>query len=218
MDLAHPITAIAPTATGAVLEALAHERRALSGAAVARLLEGRVSRKGVLLALRRLVEVGLVHVEEGDHSHRFQVNRRHLALSAVVALVDLRSQLVESVRESVASWTVPPEAAWLLRLDGRHGPDGYSERRDGDKVEVVVLRPALSADQELAWAQQLGTLMSDVVAWTGNPCTVRSMDRAEFDERWQALDLLLLEVRHESTALVPCPDGLFVARRIDPTG
>lgn len=201
-----------------MLEALAHERRALSGAGVARLVKGRVSRKGVLLALRRLVEVGLVHVEEGDHSHRYQLNRRHLALSAVVALVDLRSQLVESVRGSVESWTVSPEAAWLLNLPGRHGPDGYAERRDGAKVEVVVLRPALSEEEELVWARQLGTLMADVVAWTGNPCTVRAMDRAEFDERWGASDLLLLEVRHESTALVPCPDGLFVARPGGHTG
>jgi len=186
MDLTHPIRAIVPTLEGPVLEVLARTKRPLTGLEVHR-LAGAGSPNGVRLALGRLALQGIVHAEHRAAAVFYVGNRQHLAWPAVEELAGLRGTLLERLRRQIAAWPVPAVHVSIF---------GSVARGEGDEasdVDILVVRPEGSAEDESPWADQLDELREDVRRWTGNACQTFEIDRSRLMEHVRAGDPLVEE-------------------------
>lgn len=158
-----PIRCAIPTLDGPVLVVLARSLRPLSGREVARLVGPAGSQRGVLAALNRLVEHGVVDREEHPPAALFTLNREHLAADAIAQLTDLRARLYERLERLAGAWSIAP--AYL-------GIFGSAVRGDGttrSDVDVLVVRPSTIDAEDPAWVGQVRDLEDRVTRWTGNP-------------------------------------------------
>jgi hypothetical protein len=195
MNLGNSIRSVIPSAQGDVLAVLARTEEPLTGRRVAALTDGRVSQKGTNLALRALVDAGLVTVEDHPPAKLYQLNRRHLAASSVEALASLRGQLIDAMRNHVDSWEVPAWGVWLF---------GSAARGDGDEssdIDVLIVRGNDVDDADPDWLHQVERFIADVTAWAGNRCEVVEYDVADFDALLARDDRLTRDLRADGIAL-----------------
>lgn len=161
MDVSRPISAVAPSLEGAVLQILAGTTMAMTGRQVAA-MTGRSSHSGVLDALHRLSEQGLVDKVELNHALLFSLNREHLAADAVIELTEVRTKLFAELRREIAGWEIAPLNASLF---------GSAARGDGDArsdIDLFVARPAGVTEENRQWRDQLDGLAAKAERWTGN--------------------------------------------------
>lgn len=178
MDMSRAYSAVAPTVEGDVLVVLAGTTQPLSGRRVARLAR-RGSVAAVAKALGRLVSQGLVIRQEAPPASLYTLNRQHVAASAVETLALIRTELLNRLRHSVSTWTIPPTHASLF---------GSAARGDGDidsDIDIFVVRAADVDAEDATWGEQLNATGEAVLAWTGNHASI--IDFAERDLR-QMLD------------------------------
>jgi len=157
MDVAHPARSVAPTLDMVVLEVLSRTTAALTLAQIHR-LAGTGSVSGLLKALARLVESGLVLVQPGGYG----LNREHVAAAAVEALAAMRSELIERIRSQVAAWRPAPLFVGIF---------GSFARRDGDAKSDIDLLVLWRAPGEHP-AHQAGELAGAIRRWSGNEAHV----------------------------------------------
>jgi Nucleotidyltransferase domain len=172
VDVAHPISAVSPSLEGEVLQTLAGTSMAMTGRQVA-VLTGRRSHSGVLDALNRLTQQGLVDRVELNRASLFSLNRDHLAASAVIELAGLRTELFERIRAEIATWEPMPIHASLF---------GSTARGDGDTrsdIDLFVVRPADILDDDGCWRAQLEGLAARIERWTGNRASISEVAEPE---------------------------------------
>lgn len=172
MDVAHPYTAICPTLDSRVLSVLAGTIRPLTGREVARLL-ARPSHSGVLDALNRLTEHGVVDREEAGRALLFTLNREHLAAPAVDVLAGMRSELLRRLRGVVDSWEVAPIHVSMF---------GSAARGEGDTssdIDLFIVRPRGVDGEDSRWRSQLDLLARQVQRWTGNRAGIAEVGEGE---------------------------------------
>lgn len=190
MDLTRPYTAISSTLDPGVLTVLAGANRPLTGREIARLV-GRASHSGVIAALERLVDQGIVNREEAGRAFLFTLNREHLAAPAVEVLADLREELLRRIRDTVEGWNVKARHLSLF---------GSAARGDGgtdSDVDLFVVRFRAIESQKPVWREQVDLLAWKVERWTGNPARIVEMDEREVahlrKERPPVVDELLAD-------------------------
>jgi hypothetical protein len=172
LDLARPYAAVIPGLEGDVLDVLAGTTRPLSARRVSTLVK-RGAFNGVLKALDRLVDQGIVHREEVGRAYLHTLNRDHLAARAVDTLAHMRSELLERLRAELARWDPAPVHASLF---------GSAARGDGgttSDVDLFVVRPDGVADEDPSWSDQREILEARVREWTGNRCSISDVSRNE---------------------------------------
>lgn len=173
MDVARPYTAVSPTVDGDVLHVLAGTNMALTGRQIA-LLTGRTSHSGVLASLNRLTEHGLVTRVELNRAYLFALNRDHLAAPAVEILAGMRVKLIDTIRDELAEWAVPPVYAWLF---------GSTARGDGDTasdIDVLLIYPDdIDEEDPAAWRQWVDALKDKIERWTGNRASIFEKSESE---------------------------------------
>ncbi len=172
VNVARPYAAVCPSLDGEVLHTLAGTDMAMTGRQVA-VLSGRSSHSGVLSVLNRLTEHGLVNRVELNRASLFSLNRAHLAYPAVVALVEMRSALLEHLREELDSWRLAPVHASLF---------GSTARGDGDTdsdIDLFVVRPAEIGEDDPRWRSQVDALEGKVARLTGNRAAVLEASETE---------------------------------------
>jgi predicted nucleotidyltransferase len=165
MDMGNPTAAITPTLDGPVLSVLAGTTRPLTGRAIARLVP-HGSQKGVQLVLNRLAEQGVISRQEAGQASLYELNRDHLAAPAAEALASLRAALLERLRNELATWRVRPHHASVF---------GSVARGDGDTasdVDLFIVRPKATVEENPIWRAQLDRLAREVRAWTGNEAAI----------------------------------------------
>lgn len=172
MDVAHPYTAICPTLDSGVLSVLAGTTRPLTGREIARLL-GRRSHSGVLDALNRLAEHGVVDREEAGRALLFTLNREHLAAPAVDVLARMRSELLTRLRGAVDSWEVAPVHVSMFGSAARGEGDASSD------IDLFIVRPKGVEGEEPRWRGQLDHLARQVERWTGNRAGIAEASEEE---------------------------------------
>ena len=197
MDLTSPIRSVVPSAHGEVLSVLARSGQPLTGRSVAALTGGRLSVKGVNLALRRLATAGIVLVEDHPPAKLYRLNRRHLAADAIAALAELRPQLIEAMRAALERWDRPAAGAWLF---------GSAARGDGgveSDIDVLLVRSDDSDTEDPQWTAQVELFAEDVLAWSGNPCAIVEYSDAEFARLMAGDERLARDLRNEGIGLTP---------------
>lgn len=172
MDWTDPTQAITPTLDGAVLTVLAGVTEPLTGREVHR-RSRRGSAMGVSRVLGRLERQGLVVGVEAGAARLYRLNREHVAAEVALILRDLRSRLLDRIREDLASWEVAPVSAALF---------GSVARGDGDTgsdVDLLLVRPEGIGDDFEPWATSVFELGQKIRRWTGNDASVLQVDPGE---------------------------------------
>lgn len=187
MDMGNPTAAITPTLDGPVLSVLAGTTRPLTGRAIARLVP-QGSQKGVQLVLNRLADQGMVMRQEAGQAALYELNRNHLAAPAVEVLAGLRTDLFERLRAELATWRVRPNHASVF---------GSVARGDGDvasDVDLLIVRPKATDEENPVWRAQLDRLAREVRAWTGNVAAIVEISAGDIprlrDERPKVVEEL----------------------------
>jgi predicted nucleotidyltransferase len=166
VNLGDPAAVIVPSLEGPVLLVLFRDVRPMSAREVHR-RASRGSHRAVQLALRRLVEQGIVDVQETRGAHLFTLNRDHVAAPVVALLASLREVFLQRLKDAIARWGRSGGAPLSATLFGS------AARGDGDAASDVDL--LLVGDDAAAgegWSEQLQALRSDVRRWTGNELAV----------------------------------------------
>jgi hypothetical protein len=161
VDLARPYASVSPTLEGDVLAVLARTTGGLSGRETARLAP-RGSQRGILSALERLVDQGVVIRADVGSSFQYSLNREHLAAPAVEVLASMRTVLWERLRTVIAAWDPPVVHASVF---------GSAARGDGDAAGDIDLLLVLTDDldtEDPVWREQVAQLGDQVLRWTGN--------------------------------------------------
>lgn len=174
MDIGNPTAAITPTLDGPVLSVLAGTTRPLTGRAIARLVP-HGSQKGIQLVLHRLAEQGIVSRKEAGQAALYELNRDHLAAPAAEALSRIRSGLFDHLRNELATWRVRPHHASMF---------GSAARGDGDTasdVDLFIVRPKATVEENPIWRAQLDRLAREVLAWTGNQAAIVEISAADLE-------------------------------------
>jgi predicted nucleotidyltransferase len=172
VDLSHPYAAVSSTLDPQVLSVLAGTRRPLTGREIARLV-GRTSHSGVLAALERLGDQGIIDREEAGRAFLFTLNRDHLAAPAVVLLANLREELFHRIRSAVNGWNVKAHHLSLFGSAARGNGDVDSD------IDLFVVRFGAVDSQEPVWREQLDLLSWQVERWTGNPARVVEVEERD---------------------------------------
>ena len=165
MQLQRPLGTIAPTLQADVLLVLASADELFTGRQVARLIPER-SQKGVSLALRRLVEQGVVEVTRAGAANLYRLNREHLAAPHILALAGLRDQLLSRIREVATAWQVQADLILLF------GSAARGDMRTDSDIDLFVVTDGVGSS---LWDEQAKDLAERVRAWTGNDCRILEM-------------------------------------------
>lgn len=172
MDLSRPTTTLLGRVDSGVLAVLYRSERPLTVRELQRLAETG-SYEGIRLALRRMAESGLLHVDERTSGTFYMLNRDHLAYPALEALFGMRHRLSQLVGETIEGWPVPPVQVSLF---------GSYVRQDGgvdSDIDVLVVFDDESYEDDDRWAEQVGLLEQSIQQWTGNTATVLTMSASD---------------------------------------
>ena len=206
MELHHPLGVITPTVDGAVLSVLAGAEAAFTGREVHRLV-GRYSEAGVRNVLGRLVDQGIVLVEQVGPSYRYRLNRDHLAAPHVIALAGLRAGFLGRLRTRLAQWEPPPVYAALF------GSAARGDMRTGSDIDLLIVRPDDVDPDDDRWVGQVTELTSDVTRWTGNDTRPLEYGDTETRRALRRREPVLEAVKTEGVHLHGPSDYLRSARR-----
>ncbi len=169
MNVTTPYASICPGLEGPVLEVLSRTSSSMTGREVARLCR-RGSQRGVLEALNRLTEHGLLSVRRVGGSTLYTLNRHHVAMPAVERLLEMRGLFFDRLRALVSTWTVEPVHLSVF---------GSVARGDGDlesDVDLLIVRPSEVDDEDPVWRAQLQELAESVERWSGNRASLIEVD------------------------------------------
>jgi predicted nucleotidyltransferase len=126
----------------------------------------------------------------------YSLNREHVAIGAVNALANLRSEFIARLRAEVASWSYRSDLVGLFGSFARRGGDAHSD------IDILVIGEDGLPDDVL------DTLASQVLAWTGNRAHVMALSRTDL-RRLRAVDDPLvgewgrdLEVVHGDSSII----------------
>lgn len=168
MDFSQPYAAICPSLDGPVLDVLVHTTRPLTGREIARLAR-RGSERGVRLVLNRLVEHGLVTVQEAGPALLFVLNREHVAAGLVEGLARLWAELVDRIRRDIEGWPSQPVHVSIFGSAARG--DGHT---DSD-IDLLIVRPERVAEDDPQWREQTHRLTERIERWSGNHASLHEV-------------------------------------------
>lgn len=194
MDVSHPIRAVVPSLDGPVLEVLARVMRSMTGREINR-LAGVGSPSGTQKVLARLVEQGVVRMEEHRSGIFYIGNREHLAWPAVEILVQIRRTFLSRLEFELKQWDPAPVHASLF---------GSMARGDGDSgsdIDILLIRPDGIDEDESPWADLVDHLRWQVEAWTGNHCHAFQIDMDRLAEHVSVGDPLVDNLLRDSIKL-----------------
>ena len=194
MNVTSPYTVIGPTLDTEVLAVLAGTTRPLTGRQVMR-LTGRTSHGGVLDALNRLTEHGLVDRQEAGRALLFTLNREHLAVPAVDVLVGMRSELFRRIRQAVGEWELAPVHVSIF---------GSTARGDGDTtsdIDLFIVRPSGVEQENQRWRAQLDALAQQIQRWTGNHAGIAEASEDELEHLRTTQPPIVSELRADAIVL-----------------
>jgi predicted nucleotidyltransferase len=189
MDLGRPYADVLTGARGRVLAALVRAPEPLTVRALA--AKAGTSPQGTLDIVGDLQDAGIVTLVRAGRARLASLNREHLAVAPIVALVQLRLRLVEALKDHLEDWE-GLQAALLF---------GSAARGDGhldSDVDIVLVADDLD---DPTWEEQADGLRDQILAWTGNEAQLLEYDAASFAQLVERKRPLVAEIRRDGIAL-----------------
>lgn len=209
MLLDRPMQVVTPTVDGDILAVLARGEVALTPGELQRRLE-RYSISGIRKALTRLTDQGIVTAETRPRATTYQLNRRHLAADAIVALANQRQEFITRLSSALDAFSPAPVYAALF------GSAARGEMHADSDIDLFVVRPDDIAEGLLdAWDDAVADLIQESTAWTGNDTRVLEMERSEVRNALVHGDPVLDSIRADEVRLFG-PRSFW--RRLTPAG
>ena len=174
MDFHRPLTVVTPTLDADVLTALARAEVEFSGRELARHV-GHGSPEGIRRAADRLVAQGILSRRSAGTAHLYRLNVQHLAAPWIEGLARLREQLIDRLRELLASWEEPARGALLFGSVARGDATALSN------LDLLVIRSRDCDPDSDPWRAQLLALQQAATAWTGNDARVLEYGEDELE-------------------------------------
>jgi predicted nucleotidyltransferase len=170
MDFRQPVAALVPGARGRVLQALAASDRELSLSVLGQLAG--VSVNQVPRVVDHLAALGVVTRRSVPPSTLVTLERGNLAARLVLALADLHSTAIDSLRELASNLRPPPlsAVAYGSFASGTAGADS--------DIDVAIVH----ADQSFEtseWASSLAGFVDEASACLGNVVSIAELATSE---------------------------------------
>lgn len=197
MDVSDPASVVLAPGTSAVLRALAGSTTSVPVRQLARVAN--VSHTRANQVIGKLSAHGLVHIEEQGGAYLCRLNPQHLAAAAVVTLVRLRTELLELLKQEIASWEVGPEHASLF---------GSAARGDGDTssdLDILLIEPSDGAGNDTVWDEQMAASGERIREATGNSVAWFAISFGDLRRAVRANEPVLDEWRRDSLRLAGVP-------------
>ena len=173
MILSRPLQVVTPTVDGDVLAVLARADAAFTPPQVRDLVDMH-SVEGVRNALRRLTVQGIVTRQRHGNAYVYRLNREHVAARHIIGLAQAGDDVLDLMRDRLATWTVPCEFAALF---GSAATGAMTEESD---IDVLIVRPdSVDVEAESSWHDQVAELERLSTSWTGNDTRVLELSSAE---------------------------------------
>jgi Nucleotidyltransferase domain len=195
MQLDRPFLLLSPTVDGDVLSKLASAEAEFTPPQVHRLI-GRHSVEGVRNALQRLAEQGIVLQRRVGMAVLYQLNRKHLAAPAVIAIARIQSQLIERLRDRFGEWSIRTPYSALF------GSAATGQMTPNSDLDIFVVRPTRTDPESETWRFQLDTLSRDCSLWTGNDCRILEYSATEVVRAISSNDAVIQDIRSKGIRLV----------------
>lgn len=160
MDLANPLSSLIPSLDAVVLEVLAGTEGSL-GASRIHQLGRRGSRQGIVNALDRLVEHGLVNAEPTNHGSTYQLNREHVLAPSVLLASAARQEFFRRLTTACGRLSPTPVSVSVFGSVARNDSTPASD------IDLLIVVEHDITDMD-AWIDQLYVVSEQVDAWTGN--------------------------------------------------
>jgi predicted nucleotidyltransferase len=206
MDLAQPLSTVAPTLDADALTVLARTDTSLTGRGIASLVR-RGSRPGIQAVLDRLVEHGLVNAQPAGSATLYRLNREHLLAEPLLAMVTASATLTNRIRAEIGRWDHPAVAAAIFGWYAR------GQAHAGSDIDLFLVRPDDTAEDAQGWRAQVDSLEVRVRAWTGNTLEVLEVDEREVAAMGGRKDRLVEDLLSDALHLTgPQPRHLFRPR------
>ena len=197
MDVSNPLRSVSPSVDADVLLVLLRTHRWLTGAQVARLAQRSYAQ--VRAVLRRLVQDGLVDVEQHGRAFSYRCNRDHVVTAAVEAIASAADRVEHLIADAVSTWD-PPAHALLVY--------GSFARRDGgvdsDIDLLLVRRDAIDEDDE-RWSRQRHELARSTEQWAGNRAQIFELSLSELASAVERGEDLVRSLRQDGRVLIGPP-------------
>jgi len=159
VQLSQPLAVVTPTLDAPVLAALALADESFTTGQLMRLL-GHGSEEGIRRVLRRLRDQGVVTAERVGVAYSYRLNRQHLAARHIIALANIKSELLLRIEKELTHWAQPPVYAAVFGSAARG-----SMRADSD-IDILLVQG--DGQHEQPWEDQVENLVRSVTKWTGN--------------------------------------------------
>lgn len=162
-------------------------------------MASRGSQRGILDALERLHGQGLVSRAEVGPSAQYALNRAHLAMPAIEALMGMRTMLWDRLRDAVEEWEPRPVHLSVF---------GSAARGDGGTaadVDLFVVRQDDVDSEHPAWREQVSQLGDRVLGWTGNHAGIAELAISDVPDLAARRPELASNLRDDAIVLVGPP-------------
>ena len=147
-----------------------------------------------------LAQSGLVSQRPTGRSVEVSLNRQHLAVPALVALVTLRAEFIDRLQACIRDWSEPARAAWIF---------GSAARADGDRQSDVDIVAVSRREPSEIWEQQIGALVQLTRDITGNAAQVLDYSTARLRELVRSANPIIGSLRADGIELVEGSDRLL---------
>jgi predicted nucleotidyltransferase len=201
MELQRPLSVIAPTVSADVLTVLAKAEIGFTPPEIHRLV-GDHSINGVRKALEGLTLQGIVTSARVGQAVRYELNRDHITAPYIIALAQVRDELLRRLTERIESWTIPCRYAALFGSAARN-----DMRLDSD-IDLFIVRATTVEADDIVWEAQVEDLESSTARATGNDVRTLHYSEEELQAGLRAGDRVLADIRRDGVRLTG-PPGLL---------
>jgi DNA-binding transcriptional ArsR family regulator len=150
----------------------------------------------VRVVLDRLVEHGLARTEQAGRSLLCSLNRDHPATGPLVALVTLRSTVIQFLHAELSSWPIPPVHASVFGSFARHDGDTASD------IDLPLVRAESVAADDPRWEQSMSEARGRVRLVTGNPLGIVELSVSELREALAAGEPIVAAWHEDGVQLI----------------
>jgi len=171
MDWQNPLRSISPTVDADVLQVLARTHESVTGNRLAN-LAGR-SYAQVHAVVGRLVDHGIVEVQQVGRAYAYTLNRSHRLARSIITSISAPEDIETAIHDDVSTWTIQPVSVSLFGSAARRTATHQSD------VDLLLIRHNEVHENDSVWMEQVGSLSHMVETLSGNRAQIVELSDAE---------------------------------------